>query len=96
MVAIGGWGDTEGFSEGARTEEGRKLFSENVGKMVEAVGADGESEDFQRLSFAGGSPLFLKPGIVFLKGLLKGYDDERERKRTENLMIDQLIHYSRG
>lgn len=49
MVAIGGWGDTEGFSEGARTEEGRKLFAENVGRMVEAVGADGESGDFQRL-----------------------------------------------
>lgn len=46
MVAIGGWGDTEGFSEGARTEEGRKIFAGNVGRMVEAVGADGESGEF--------------------------------------------------
>lgn len=42
MVAIGGWGDTEGFSQAAKTVEGRKVFAGNVGKMVEAVGADGE------------------------------------------------------
>lgn len=46
MVAIGGWGDTQGFSEGAGTIEGRKLFAGNVGKMVEAVGADGELGNF--------------------------------------------------
>ena len=46
MVAIGGWGDTQGFSEGARTEEGRKAFARNVGRMVESVGADGKFGEF--------------------------------------------------
>jgi GH18 family chitinase len=41
MVAIGGWGDTEGFSEAAKSEEGRKLFASNVRAMVEFTGADG-------------------------------------------------------
>ena len=41
MVAIGGWGDTEGFEVAARTESGRKLFARNVGRMVEETGADG-------------------------------------------------------
>lgn len=43
MVAIGGWGDTAGFSEAARTEGNRKLFSRNVKSMVDATGADGSS-----------------------------------------------------
>lgn len=42
MVAIGGWGDTEGFSYAAATQYGRNLFAENVKKMVEATGADGK------------------------------------------------------
>lgn len=41
MVAIGGWGDTEGFEVAARTESSRKLFTRNVGRMVEETGADG-------------------------------------------------------
>ena len=41
MVAIGGWGDTEGFSYAAATEYGRRLFAGNVKKMVEDTGADG-------------------------------------------------------
>jgi GH18 family chitinase len=41
MVAIGGWGDTEGFSEAAKSEEGRRLFARNVRAMVEFTGADG-------------------------------------------------------
>jgi GH18 family chitinase len=41
MVAIGGWGDTEGFSEAARSEEGRRNFALNVRAMVEFTGADG-------------------------------------------------------
>jgi len=41
MVAIGGWGDTEGFSEAARSEEGRKKFAGNIKAMVEFTGADG-------------------------------------------------------
>lgn len=43
MVAIGGWGDTS-FTEAASTEEGRDLFSRNVGKMVNETGADGTSK----------------------------------------------------
>lgn len=41
MVAIGGWGDTQGFSEAAATEESRKVFAQNVKKMVDQTGADG-------------------------------------------------------
>jgi GH18 family chitinase len=43
MVAIGGWGDTQGFSEGAATEESRKLFARNVKAMIDDTGADGMS-----------------------------------------------------
>ena len=41
LVAIGGWGDTGGFSEAAATEGGRQLFARNVKAMVEHTGADG-------------------------------------------------------
>jgi GH18 family chitinase len=42
MVAIGGWGDTEGFSKAAATENSRKLFAKNVKVMVDTTGADGK------------------------------------------------------
>lgn len=42
MVAIGGWGDTEGFEVAARTEGSRRLFARNVARMVEVTGADGK------------------------------------------------------
>jgi len=41
MVAIGGWGDTEGFSVAAGSDEGRRLFAKNVRAMVDFTGADG-------------------------------------------------------
>ena len=41
MIAIGEWGDTDGFDVAAATEDSRKLFALNVAKMVEATGADG-------------------------------------------------------
>lgn len=41
MVAIGGWGDTFGFSAAALDEQSRKAFAENVARMVFATGADG-------------------------------------------------------
>jgi GH18 family chitinase len=47
MVAIGGWGDTAGFSKAARTDESRKLFTKNVKAMVDATGADGTSPFIQ-------------------------------------------------
>lgn len=47
MVAIGGWGDTEGFAAAARDEASRRRFAENVAKMVEATGADGVDIDWE-------------------------------------------------
>lgn len=41
QVAIGGWGDTNGFSTAAKTDESRKLFAKNVRAMLDATGADG-------------------------------------------------------
>lgn len=43
MVAIGGWGDTAGFSEAAKSSKSRKLFAKNVKAMIDATGADGVS-----------------------------------------------------
>lgn len=42
MIAIGGWGDTIGFSVAAVTDATRKVFAENVARMVADTGADGE------------------------------------------------------
>lgn len=42
MVAIGGWGDTAGFSIAAATDNSRKLFARNVKLMLDATGADGK------------------------------------------------------
>ncbi|KAJ4989429.1 glycosyl hydrolase family 18 [Stagonosporopsis vannaccii] len=47
QVAIGGWGNTDGFSEAARTEEGRKIFAHNVKAMIDATGADGVDIDWE-------------------------------------------------
>jgi hypothetical protein len=41
MIAIGGWGDTEGFSEAAKSAKGKRLFARNVKAMIEFTGADG-------------------------------------------------------
>ena len=41
LVAIGGWGDTLGFSLAAVDEASRKAFAENVARMVMDTGADG-------------------------------------------------------
>ncbi|EHY55582.1 hypothetical protein ABEF92_000705 [Exophiala dermatitidis] len=47
MVAIGGWGDTEGFSVAAATDASRKRFAANVKAMVDAKGADGVDVDWE-------------------------------------------------
>lgn len=47
QVAIGGWGDTDGFSEAAKTEKSRILFAENVKAMLDATGADGVDIDWE-------------------------------------------------
>ncbi|OKL61195.1 hypothetical protein UA08_03153 [Talaromyces atroroseus] len=54
MVAIGGWGDTNGFSQAAATRSSRKLFAQNIRKMVEETGADaladhGNGEDYKQI-----------------------------------------------
>ena len=43
MIAIGGWGDTKGFSRAAATEGSRKAFADNVKAMLDETGADGKS-----------------------------------------------------
>ncbi|KAI1324674.1 glycoside hydrolase family 18 protein [Xylariaceae sp. FL0255] len=47
MVAIGGWGDTAGFDQAARTEESRARFARNVKAMVKHTGADGVDIDWE-------------------------------------------------
>jgi GH18 family chitinase len=47
LIAIGGWGDTIGFSVAALTDETRKTFAENVASMVAATGADGVDIDWE-------------------------------------------------
>lgn len=41
LVAIGGWGDTSGFSEGAKDEASRARYAKNVKAMVDEHGLDG-------------------------------------------------------
>ncbi|KAK0382726.1 hypothetical protein NLU13_9822 [Sarocladium strictum] len=47
MVAIGGWGDSRGFEEGAKTSQGRKRWTRQVNAMVTATGADGIDIDWE-------------------------------------------------
>lgn len=39
-IALGGWGDTEGFGEGAKDEESRKTYAQNVKAMTDTHGFD--------------------------------------------------------
>ena len=48
MIAIGGWGDTEGFEVAAATDQSRKLFAQNVKNMVASTRADGELVDLSK------------------------------------------------
>lgn len=41
MIALGGWGDTSGFSEGAKTEESRNRYAKNVAAMLKDQDFDG-------------------------------------------------------
>ncbi|KAF4454025.1 hypothetical protein F53441_3409 [Fusarium austroafricanum] len=47
MVAIGGWGDTQGFEEAAKSEASRKRWARQVAAMVAATGADGIDIDWE-------------------------------------------------
>lgn len=40
-IAIGGWGDTAGFSEGAKDEKSRNMYAKNVAAMLDSTGFDG-------------------------------------------------------
>lgn len=41
MVALGGWGDTEGFGKGAESDESRERYAKNVAAVIEDGGFDG-------------------------------------------------------
>jgi GH18 family chitinase len=47
MVAIGGWGDTQGFEQAAKNETTRKRWARQVAAMVTATGADGIDIDWE-------------------------------------------------
>ncbi|KAI1840309.1 hypothetical protein JX266_013486 [Neoarthrinium moseri] len=47
MVAVGGWGDTQGFGVAARTAESRLRFARNVARMLNDTGADGVDIDWE-------------------------------------------------
>ncbi|KAH2055261.1 hypothetical protein KXV43_002743 [Aspergillus fumigatus] len=47
MIAIGGWGDTAGFSEGAKDEASRTKYAKNVATMINNLGFDGVDIDWE-------------------------------------------------
>ncbi|KAJ5162216.1 hypothetical protein N7492_007608 [Penicillium capsulatum] len=47
MIAIGGWGDTAGFSEAAKDEKSRERYAKNVASMLDANGFDGVDIDWE-------------------------------------------------
>ncbi|KAI1171266.1 glycoside hydrolase family 18 protein [Nemania sp. FL0916] len=75
-LAVGGWGQSEGFSAGQKTEQSRALFAKNVAAALDAHGYDcvdidweypgGNGEDYKRNPNSGkvdeidNYPLFLK------------------------------------
>ncbi|KAL2812439.1 glycoside hydrolase superfamily [Aspergillus cavernicola] len=47
LIAIGGWGDTSGFSEAAKTESSRERYAKNVATMLVSAGFDGVDIDWE-------------------------------------------------
>ncbi|OJJ34114.1 hypothetical protein ASPWEDRAFT_157635 [Aspergillus wentii DTO 134E9] len=47
MVAIGGWGGSEGFSIGARDEKTRAQYAKNIASMIKTHGFDGVDIDWE-------------------------------------------------
>ena len=39
-MAIGGWGDTTGFSAACKTEESRNTYAKNVASAMDTLGFD--------------------------------------------------------
>ncbi|RAL05145.1 glycosyl hydrolase, family 18 [Aspergillus ibericus CBS 121593] len=46
-IAIGGWGDSSGFSDGAKDETSRTRYAKNVAAMLDANGFDGVDIDWE-------------------------------------------------
>lgn len=46
-MAIGGWGDTSGFSAGSQTEQTRQTYAKNVAAEVERLGYDCVDVDWE-------------------------------------------------
>ncbi|EGC49457.1 extracellular chitinase [Histoplasma capsulatum var. duboisii H88] len=57
LIAIGGWGDTAGFSAGSKEDAGRKQYAKNVADMVNKHGFDGVDIDWE---YPGGNGLDYK------------------------------------
>ncbi|KAL4924563.1 glycoside hydrolase superfamily [Aspergillus undulatus] len=47
MIAVGGWGDSSGFSEGAKDEASRERYANNVAAMLGSSGFDGVDIDWE-------------------------------------------------
>ncbi|KAI6251026.1 hypothetical protein HI914_00331 [Erysiphe necator] len=47
LIAIGGWADTQGFGQGAATDESRKLFAANIALLCDQYGFDGVDIDWE-------------------------------------------------
>ncbi|KAJ5768084.1 hypothetical protein N7533_000667 [Penicillium manginii] len=47
MIAIGGWGDSAGFSTGSKDDASRKRYAKNVASMLETNGFDGVDIDWE-------------------------------------------------
>lgn len=52
LIALGGWGDTAGFSAGAADSRSRALFAKNVAEMLDTHDFDGVDIDWE---YAGGN-----------------------------------------
>lgn len=50
MIALGGWGDTAGFSAGAADNTSRALYAKNVAEMLHTHGFDGVDIDVRHPS----------------------------------------------
>lgn len=60
-VAIGGWGDNDGFSVAARSDASRRRWAKHVAAMVEQLGADGIDIDWEYPGYD--HPVNAKPDV---------------------------------
>lgn len=69
LIAIGGWGDTKGFSEGVKDDVSRKKYAKNVADMVNKHGFDGVgmislSSTPQQLSMQSCASMFSRMSMI--------------------------------